>query len=212
VPVPPSKLAQGAITLCEQAGGGRRVLLGIAGPPGAGKTALAARLHAEVAAQCGPGLVAVVPMDGFHLADDVLVALGRRQRKGAPDTFDVDGLAALLGRLVARAEPAVYAPRFDRELETAIAGAIVIAREARLVIVEGNYLLLDDEPWGRVRGYLDEVWYVETPAATRMGRLLERARRTYGPGTGDAWVRDVDMPNAAVVAATRHRADRIVAG
>ena len=191
--------------------GSGRVLLGIVGPPGAGKTTLAWRIAAHADGRHGPGTSAVVGIDGFHLANEVLVALGRRDRKGAPDTFDVDGLVSLLERLVRRHETVVYAPRFDRAREEAIAAAVAIPRSVRLVVVEGNYLLHDEGPWARVRPCLDAVWYLDTPADVRRHRLLERQRRTYGPEAGAAWVARVDEPNAAVVEATRGRADRIIA-
>ena len=166
-----------------------RVLLGVVGPPGAGKTTTARRIVASVDERRGRGTAAVVGMDGFHLANEVLVALGRRDRKGAPDTFDVDGLVSLLERLVRRDEPVVYAPRFDRSREEAIAAAVAVPRDVRLVVVEGNYLLHDEGPWARVRPLLDAVWYRDTPAALRRRRLLERQRRTYGPEAGADWVR-----------------------
>ena len=190
--------------------GRRRVLLGVVGPPGAGKSTTARRIAAYVDERHGAGTGAVVGMDGFHLANDVLVALGRRDRKGAPDTFDVEGLVSLLERLVRRDEPVVYAPRFDRSREEAIAGAVAIPRDAQLVVVEGNYLLYDEGPWVRVRPLLDAVWYRDTSAAGRRRRLLARQQRTYGPAAGADWVRRVDEPNAAIVEATRSRADRII--
>jgi pantothenate kinase len=188
-----------------------RVLLGVVGPPGAGKTTFAARVTAHVDRRHGSGTAAVVPMDGFHLANEVLVALGRRDRKGAPDTFDVDGLVSLLERLVRRDEPVVYAPRFDREREEAVAAALAVPRAARLVVVEGNYLLHADGPWARVRPCLTEAWYLDTPAAVRRQRLLDRQGRTYGPDAGAEWVARVDEANAAVVEATRVRADVVIA-
>jgi pantothenate kinase len=190
--------------------GADRVLLGVVGPPGAGKTTAARRIATYVDERHGPGTAAVVGMDGFHLANEVLVALGRRDHKGTPDTFDVEGLVSLLERLARCDEPVVYAPRFDRSREEAIAAAVVIPREVRLVVVEGNYLLYDEGPWARVRPLLDTVWYWDTPAAVRRRRLLGRQRRTYGPDAGADWVRRVDEPNAAIVEATRSRADRII--
>ncbi len=135
---------------------GPRRILGLAGPPGAGKSALAARL----ARRAGRAAV-VVPMDGFHLADAELIRLGRLGRKGAPDTFDAAGYLALLGR-IRSAEPGVtvYAPAFGRRLEQPVAGSIPVRPDARLVITEGNYLLFDEPPWTMVRGLLDEVWWV----------------------------------------------------
>jgi pantothenate kinase len=197
--------------LLEAAGPRGRVVVGLVGPPGAGKSTLAVALVEAAVARHGPGTAVVLPMDGFHLANEVLEALGRRQRKGAPDTFDSDGLAAVVARVARRDEPVVYAPRFDRSREEAIAGAIAIDAAARLVVIEGNYLLLADGAWGRVAAGLDEGWYLDTPAEVCRQRLLVRARRTYG-ASGAAWVAEVDEPNAAIVAGSRSRADRVVPG
>ena len=120
---------------------GERRILGIAGPPGGGKSTVAR----EVVAELGE-LARLVPMDGFHLAQAELVRLGRRDRMGAPDTFDAAGYAALLERLHGD-EPVVYAPEFRREIEEPIAGAIAVARSTPLVVTEGNYLLLADGDW-----------------------------------------------------------------
>ena len=190
--------------------GAGRVVHGVVGPPGAGKTTLARRIATHVAGRHGPGTAVVVGMDGFHLANEVLEDLGRRDRKGAPDTFDVDGLVSLLERLVRRDEPVVYAPRFDRAREEAIAAAVPVAQAARLVVVEGNYLLHPEGSWARVRPLLDQVWYLDTPAAVRRRRLLGRQRRTYGAAAGAEWVARVDEPNAAIVEATRRWADRVI--
>lgn len=189
---------------------GRRVLLGIVGPPASGKSTLAADIVQHANNHYGNGAAALLPMDGFHLADDVLVALGRRDRKGAPDTFDADGFVALLERVAAHTDPVVYAPEFRREIEASLAGAIPIPSAARLVIVEGNYLLLDTEPWSRVRNHLTEVWYLDVPAAVRNARLIERHRPAYGDDA-EAWVAKVDQPNALTIEASRDRADHIVA-
>src|SRR4051812_9561838 len=131
--------------------GGRRIL-GIAGPPGGGKSTVARAVVAALG-----DAARLVPMDGFHLAQAELVRLGRRDRMGAPDTFDAAGYAALLRRLRS-GEPVVYAPEFRREIEEPIAGAIAVPREIPLVVTEGNYLLL----WPEIYPLLDETWYVET--------------------------------------------------
>ncbi|MFJ6070505.1 nucleoside/nucleotide kinase family protein [Streptomyces sp. NPDC093065] len=190
---------------------GRRAILGIAGSPGAGKSTLAARLVRELNGD-GEPWVAHVPMDGFHLADAELDRLGRRDRKGAPDTFDAAGYAALLERL--RAEPdgeTVYAPGFERVLEQPLAGAVPVPPAARLVVTEGNYLLLESGAWARVRPRLDEVWFCVLEEAERVRRLVARHER-FGKSPADAatWALGPDRRNAELVAATRHRADLVV--
>ncbi|MBQ0996385.1 nucleoside/nucleotide kinase family protein [Streptomyces sp. RK62] len=193
------------------ADGGGRALLGIAGSPGAGKTTLAETLVRELNGTGDPW-VAHVPMDGFHLADAELERLGRRDRKGAPDTFDAAGYAALLRRL--REEPGddvVYAPGFERELEQPIAGAVPVEPTARLVVTEGNYLLLDSGAWARVRAQLDEVWFCELDEEERLRRLIARHER-FGKTHEEAvaWVMRSDQRNAELVTATRDRADLVV--
>src|SRR3954447_22634071 len=180
---------------------GQRRILGIAGPPGGGKSTVACAVVAEL------GTVArLVPMDGFHLAQSELVRLGRRDRMGAPDTFDAAGYAALLQRLKGD-EPVVYAPEFRREIEEPIAGSIAIAREVPLVVTEGNYLLL----WPEIRPLLDEAWYVETDEELRVQRLIQRHIQ-FGktPEYARAWVMRSDEHNAELVAATAEAADVLV--
>ncbi|MFP5019428.1 nucleoside/nucleotide kinase family protein [Pseudonocardia phyllosphaerae] len=194
------------------AGSGPRALLGIVGAPGAGKTTLAL---AVVRALRAAGTDAVhVPMDGFHLADVELERLGRRGRKGAPDTFDPAGYAALLYRLRAApgTEPGpVYAPAFDREIEQPVAGSIPVPPEATLVVSEGNYLLLDDPAWRPVRAAFDEIWFHETDDDLRRDRLVARHVR-FGktPDAARAWVEHTDEPNARLVTASRGAADLVV--
>ncbi|MFE0916606.1 nucleoside/nucleotide kinase family protein [Streptomyces nigra] len=193
------------------ADGGGRAVLGVAGSPGAGKTTLAETLVRELNGTGDPW-VAHVPMDGFHLADAELERLGRRDRKGAPDTFDAAGYAALLRRL--REEPGddvVYAPGFERELEQPIAGAVPVEPAARLVVTEGNYLLLGRGAWARVRAQLDEVWFCELDEEERLRRLIARHER-FGKTHEEAvaWVMRSDQRNAELVAATRDRADLVV--
>jgi pantothenate kinase len=180
-----------------------RTLLGLVGPPGAGKSTLAAVLQAEFAK-----LSQVVPMDGFHLANVELERLGRRGRKGAPDTFDAAGYVALLKRLLVQADDEiVYAPEFRREIEEPIANAIPIFARTQLVITEGNYLLLDEGPWAEVKGLLDEVWYVDIPGDVRVHRLTKRHEQ-FGRTADDAaaWVANTDEPNARLIEASRAKA------
>jgi pantothenate kinase len=189
----------------DVAGGARRIL-GITGAPGVGKTTYAL---AQVAASGIPP--AYVPMDGFHLADVSLTALGRLDRKGAPDTFDAWGYAALLRRLRDERDHDVYAPGFERDLEQPIAGALAVPPEADLVVTEGNYLLLDRPEWRAVREQLDEVVLLVTDDDVRRRRLVAR-HVEFGKtlAEAEAWVARVDDANAALVEAAAHRADRVV--
>ena len=181
---------------------GERRLLGITGPPAAGKSTLAAELMAAL----GPHAV-LVPMDGFHLAATQLRRLGRLDRKGAPDTFDAAGYLALLRRLRERTDDVVYAPEFRREIEEPIAGAIAIPRSTPLVITDGNYLL----HWKDVRALLDEVWFVDLDEPTRLARLIER-HMAYGRNRAEAEERahGSDQRNAELIIATRGDADLII--
>lgn len=190
---------------------GRRAVLGISGSPGAGKSTLAEHLVRELNG-AGDPWVAHVPMDGFHLADAELDRLGRRDRKGAPDTFDAAGYAALLRRLHEEAGAGtVYAPGFERVLEQPIAGAVPVEARVRLVVTEGNYLLLDTGAWARVRPSLDEVWFCELDESERLRRLVAR-HEEFGKSHAEAvaWVMRSDQRNAQLVAATRERADLVV--
>lgn len=181
-------------------------MLGIAGPPGVGKSTLAD----QVVAALGP-VAALVPMDGFHLAEAELHRLGRHDRKGAVDTFDGAGFVALLRRLREPGPETVYAPLFRRDLEEPIAGAIPVPPTVRLVVTEGNYLLLPDEPWGEVRTLLDEAWYLDLDQEERLRRLTLR-HIAYGrtPDEAAKRARGSDQVNAELIAGTAHRADLVV--
>ncbi|MFF5174725.1 nucleoside/nucleotide kinase family protein [Micromonospora sp. NPDC000089] len=185
---------------------GPRQLLGIAGPPGAGKSTLAERIVAEV----GPA-ARLVGMDGFHLAQAELVRQGRADRKGAADTFDANGYVSLLRRLHRLEPSAVYAPQFRRDLEEPVAGAIQVPPSVRLVVTEGNYLLLADPPWDDVRPLLHEAWFLDLDAELRLRRLVAR-HQAYGrsPADAAAWAHGSDEANASLVAGTADRADLVV--
>jgi pantothenate kinase len=180
---------------------GRRIL-GITGPPGAGKSALAERLVAEL----GPHRAVLAPMDGFHIGDALLVEAGKRGRKGAPDTFDQAGYAAALARL-RLADHVVYLPLFDRDREDSTAAAIAVPPDVPLIVTEGNYLLV----WPEVHAQLDQTWYLDVPTAERQERLI---RRRLDLGADEAlarhWATGSDETNARTIAASRELADLVV--
>lgn len=185
---------------------GTRRLLGITGAPGVGKSTLAEYLVRVFGETCR-----LVPMDGFHLAQAELERLGRTDRKGAPDTFDAEGYAALLRRLRSHEDDVVYAPAFDRAIEEPIAGAIPIPRDVPLIITEGNYLLVDEVPWAGVGPLLDVVWYLDVDEAVRLERLVAR-HIAFGkkPEAARSWAEGSDQRNAEVIASTQKRADRVI--
>jgi pantothenate kinase len=185
---------------------GPRQLLGITGAPGAGKSTLAAQVVEAV----GPA-ARLVPMDGFHLAQDELRRLGRELRKGSLDTFDANGYVSLLRRLRRKEPTSVWVPQFRRDLEEPIAGAIEVPPEVRLVVTDGNYLLIPNWPWDEVRALLHEAWFLDLDADLRRQRLVAR-HMAYGRSEQDAraWALGSDEANAALVADTAYRADLVV--
>lgn len=186
---------------------GVRFVLGIVGPPGAGKSTLAERLR-DILNESG-NVAVVAPMDGFHRSNAELDAMGARGRKGEPDTFDAEGYVAALRRVRER-QGRVEWPTFSRITDEPVPGGVVIEDEP-IVITEGNYLLLDDGPWKDVRGLLDEVWFVDVPDAVLVPRLLERfLAGGRSREEAEAKIAASDLRNAALVRATRDRADLVL--
>jgi pantothenate kinase len=195
----------------ELAAGSDRTVLGIAGAPGAGKSTLARRIVTAVDERLGAGTAVQVPMDGFHLSNAALDALGRHDRKGAADTFDADGYVALVRRLVAADEDVVWAPDFDRRVDEPVAGSIAVPRATRLVVSEGNYLLDDTAPWSALPALFTETWFCAVDDDVRLDRLVGRhMRHGRDHDAARAWAVQVDGVNAARVAPTVIRASRTV--
>ncbi|QEM45532.1 nucleoside/nucleotide kinase family protein [Mycolicibacterium grossiae] len=188
---------------------GARRILGLTGAPGAGKSTVAEQLVTAL----GPDVAVLVPMDGFHLANEVLLALGRRDRKGAYDTFDDGGYARLLAALRAQdaGDAVIYAPRFRREIEEPIGSSIPVPSSTPLVVTEGNYLLLDTGAWPAARACVDDVWFLAPDTDVRHERLVRR-HEAYGktPEEAQFWALGSDERNAQLIESTAARADRIV--
>ncbi len=200
-----SDLAHLAAEIFKRGAGRPRVLVALAGPPAAGKTTAAARLVELLGADA-----AVVPMDGFHFDNAILDGRGLRRRKGAPETFDVDGLASLLQRLE-RGGRDVAVPLFDRGEDHARGSAAIIPATARFVIVEGNYLLLDEDPWRALRGMFDLSVMLDVPKG-ELARRLVRRWREHGLDEAAARQRafDNDMANVGRVLETSIPADIVI--
>ena len=184
---------------------GRRRILGIVAAPGAGKSTLAQ----AIATQFGQA-VQVVPMDGFHLANSELLRLGRRGRKGAPDTFDAAGYVNLMRRLKAQApDEVVYAPDYRREVEEAIAGAIAVFPTTQLIVTEGNYLLLANSPWWQIKPLLDLSVFIDVPRELVRARLTHRHAEEglFSEERNREHIERVDLANYDLVHRSRPRAD-----
>lgn len=185
---------------------GDRVLVGIVGEPGSGKSTVAQALIGAL----GGDVAATVPMDGFHLGQAIINGTELASRKGAIDTFDVGGYASLLRRIRADDEAVVYAPTYVRTYEEPIGSSIAVPASARIVITEGNYLLAGG-PWDAVRDQLDEVWFLRTPGDLRMARLIARhIEAGKEPAAAEAWARGSDERNAEFIRSTAESADAVI--
>ena len=189
--------------IVQRASDRRRIIVALAGPPGAGKSTLSERLLAALP----EGEAALVPMDGFHFDNAVLDVMGLRDRKGAPETFDCAGLVATLRR-IRSGEDDVAVPLFDREADLARAGAAIIPVGARLILVEGNYLLLDRAPWSELAPLFDLTIFIDVPMAELERRMLARwSDLGRSEEAARAWVEGNDLPNARLVIEGSRQAD-----
>ena len=206
-----NKLATELLETLSNSSDKGRYFLGITGCPAAGKSMLAKNLTDEINSRTGDDLAAVVPMDGFHLPNSILKQRAFLNIKGAPETFDVDSFVKLINRLHGFPDRSIMCPAYDRKIHDPVENSITIKPCNRLIIVEGNYLLLNVPPWNTIRTKMNEVWYIDTPLKTVKEQLL---RRHIAGGTSkkeaERKVESVDLPNAVLIRKTLLFADKIV--
>ena len=191
-----------AALIRERAGDAPRFMAAIAGAPGAGKSTLSAALRAELGEEA-----IVVPMDGYHYDDAILNARGHRPRKGAPFTFDVGGFASLLKRIRA-GEPDIAIPVFDRSMELARNAADIVDAKARFILIEGNYLLLNEAPWPSLRPLFDFTIFLDVPVAELERRLTLRwLDLGFDMAYATNWIASNDLLNIRQVMAESAAAD-----
>jgi len=191
----------------ERASASTRTIIGIVGKPGGGKSTLSKYLLKGM----DPTLVSVVPMDGFHLSNKVLKELGRSDRKGAQDTFDVKGFTTLIQRIKSDSADPIYYPIFDRSIEESIAALGVVYPSTRVVIVEGNYLMHDRDGWQEISPLLDQRWYAFLDEDLRISRLISR-HIAFGkdPESAKAWAKGSDQVNAELIEIGVGRCDFLI--
>jgi pantothenate kinase len=209
-PLPHSSTGD-ALAAIRERGVSGRVIVAVAGPPGSGKSTFAARI-VEALNAGEPGAAALLAMDGFHFDNTVLLERGLRPRKGAPQTFDVGGLEHCLFRLRRNTEEEIAVPVFDRAIEVARAGAAIIPRSAKYVVVEGNYLLLDQQPWTRLAQYFDLTIFLDVDDPVLRERLVRRWQEFgYDEERQRAKLDGNDLPNVALVKSRSRIADFVIA-
>ncbi len=190
----------------------QRYLLGLVGAPAAGKSTFAAQLVHEVNRQLKNQLAIVVPMDGFHYSNEELDRRQLRALKGIPETFDANGFVDLIKNLKQRQNESVFCPLFDRSIEASIENGIEIAPQHQIIVSEGNYLLLDQQPWKQLSELFDEIWFIDSTIETLMPRLLER-HAAGGRNEVETRIKieSTDLPNAKLIESTKQRATRVIA-
>lgn len=195
------------VIVVERAAVSTRTIIGIVGKPGGGKSTLSKYLLKGM----DPTLVSVVPMDGFHLSNKVLKELGRSDRKGAQDTFDVKGFTTLIERIKLDSADPIYYPIFDRSIEESIAAQGVVYPSTRVVIVEGNYLMHDKDGWQEISSLLDQSWYAFLDEDLRISRLISR-HIAFGkdPESAKAWAKGSDQVNAELIEIGVGRCDFLI--
>ena len=181
-----------------------RTIIGIVGKPGAGKSTVVE----EIAKRFDSNTVSIIPMDGFHLSNEELISLGRRERKGAPDTFDVEGFTSLIKKVKINYNIDHTFPIFHREIEASVDNEGIVPKESRVVVIEGNYLFSTDHNWGGIYSLLNHTWFIEIDDEVRIERLIARHVR-YGktPEEAEAWSRGSDETNARFIGLTANRAE-----
>jgi pantothenate kinase len=190
--------------LNNQAG---RIMVGLAGEPGSGKSTFLSNLVSELP----QGVAVVVPMDGFHLSNSILIERGLRHRKGSIETFDAQGYVNLLKRIREQKTFPIYAPTFSREIEEAVASSIEILPSHRIVLTEGNYILSPEKPWDQLVDIFDKTYFIELEQHTRLERLASRHKQ-YGRSEEEAkdWIASNDELNARLIRTTKKRADHVI--
>lgn len=195
----------------ESAAEGRRIAIGLAGGPGTGKSTLAAELVTMLNAT-HPGIAALVPMDGFHMKHAKLEALGQTDRKGAPHTFEGAAFVSFLHHLKAARTP-VSGPGYSRKIEDTVEDAFTVGPEVRVLVVEGNYLLLTEGPWAGVKQQLDYSVFIDVPRELVRARLMQRhgEEGLFTAERNRAHIERNDLPNYDLVLLSQDRADVVIA-